>query len=582
MRLFAPLLLAGLAAACSPAEAPLPVYTYDAPTHPETPSILRDVALIDDDVRFTRPYVPGHRTTMDGRVAVRVQGGPPGTDLQAKHLSFYLFSPERLDAPILAGPAGATILAEPESFDVVFPPALADGLDRLGHHAICDATTAFPTADERPNPYLCGPDGTHDCYDVTVISTTSPGTYAQLWGTPVTVEVADPKTASAHIVDVVLGEPVKGVTIPFANDWTEPAVTRDGRLLTGRWGRFLRSWTNPETGEKLSRPYDLAYAQLPDDAAPCDVTGWTTFHPMSHAPYDPRMKGRYGLAAYPFRDTEGQPIPDGEDMGGTYPWVDREGNNVFMTGVHGTIREQSETAWPRRCVHEGCESYRENVDWDRGFMVAGLWTHGKLVHLDGMINHLDWAVGVTPAAHWEVDMFHDAAGAPVPVRVGAGRFIDAVRYAGGPYPDGYTHNANVLDSLQNVVNQHPDAFPIIPRDVVWVMSNGVATDEIVFDDLLDRVERDRVDHPAVDRRGRVARHPEALERSGAHAHRAQPAPERLPARPRRRGGHPRAERGHLARLERAGVRACARGHGAHRAGRARRCVRPRPVAVRQG
>ena len=42
---------------------------------PEPPTIMRDVALIDDDVRWTRPFVPGHRTTMDGRVAI--QSAPP-------------------------------------------------------------------------------------------------------------------------------------------------------------------------------------------------------------------------------------------------------------------------------------------------------------------------------------------------------------------------------------------------------------------------------------------------------------------------------------------------------------------------
>lgn len=461
-----------------------PAYaTYDP--HPEPPAIQRDVAMIDDDVRFTHPFVPGHRTTMDGRVAVRVQGGPPGTERLAKTISFFLFAPEKLDDPIMSGPPGARILADAAPYDVDFPPAAAPGVERLGHHAICDPTEPFAVDGERPNPYPCGPDTAHDCYDVTVINSTSNNIDTRLWGTPATVEVADPKTAQARIVRVELGTPVPGATIRTASEWTEPAVTRDGRLLTGRFGRFPRRWRNPNTGEVLTRPYDLAYAVLPDDASPCDVTGWTEFHPMSHAPYDPHMVGRYGLAAYPFRDSEGNLIPDGEDLGGTYPWVDREGANVFMSGVPGRLVEQSEERFPRRCVTDGCEDFRENVDWDRGFLVAGLWTHGKFVHLDGMINNIDWAVGVTPAAHFMVDLYRDAAGEDVAVRMGSGRFIDAVRYAGGPYPDGYTHNANILDSLQNVANYNPNVHPVTPRDVVWVMSTGVATDEIAFDDFVD-------------------------------------------------------------------------------------------------
>jgi hypothetical protein len=452
---------------------------------PEPPVILRDVAMINDQVELTHPFVPGHRTTMDGRVALRVQGGPPGTEQLSTMLSFFLFAPEKLGEPIMSGPPGAKILADSQPFDVVFPPALDPQVMRLGHHAICDATEPFPAAGERPNPYACGPDGTHDCYDITVISSTSNNIHARLWGTPATVEVSNPKTAAARIVNVELGTPVSGALIRQSSEWTEPAVTRDGRLLTGRWGRFPRLWKNPNTGESLRRPYDLAYSQLPDDAEPCDVRGWTEFHPMSHAPYDPRMVGRYGLAAYPFRDSEGNLIPDGEDLGGTYPWVDREGTNVFMAAVPGRIVEQSHTRYPRRCVTEGCESYEENIDWDRGFMAAGLWTHGKFVHLDAMINNMDWAVGVTPKAHFLVDLYRHANGADVAVRFGSGRFIDAVRYAGGPYPPGYTHNANILDSLQNLLNYDPNAHPVTPRDVVWTMSTGVATDEIAFDDFVD-------------------------------------------------------------------------------------------------
>ena len=59
--------------------------------HPQTPRILREVAQVTDDVEWANPFVPGHRTTMDGRVAIRVQGGPPGPERVAKNLSFFLF-----------------------------------------------------------------------------------------------------------------------------------------------------------------------------------------------------------------------------------------------------------------------------------------------------------------------------------------------------------------------------------------------------------------------------------------------------------------------------------------------------------
>ncbi len=442
---------------------------------PEPPAIARDVARIGLDGQFAQPQVPGHRTTMDGRVALRVQGGP-------RDLSFYLFVPEKLGEPILTGPAGTQILASTDPVRVPLPVNYDPSVTAIGHAAICDPTEEFAQPGERPNPYPCGSDSHDDCYDITIASTTAVGLVTQFWGTPATVQVAEPKTAGAHITRVELGESVRGGTLALTNDWTEAAITRDGRLLTGRFGGAPRAWTNPTTGETKIRYYDLGYAVLPEGAAPCDVTGWTTFHPMSHAPFDPEMIGRYGLAAYPFRDSEGQPIPDGEDMGGSYPWVDREGTNVFMTGVPGRVSEQSPTLYPRRCLIDGCESYPEPIDWDRGYLVAGLWTHGKLVHLDGLINNVDWAVGISPTMHYLVDLYRDASGADVSVHVGGGR---AGAREGGPPPAGYSGNANILDSLQNLPNHDHEATPITPRDVVWLMGTGVGTDEIAFDDYVD-------------------------------------------------------------------------------------------------
>ncbi len=438
---------------------------------PEAPAILRDTSMIDDEVRFTHPYVPGHRTTIDGRVAAQVQG--------TGVLNVYLFAPEKLASPILTGPPGPELLADTTPVQLTFPPEMA-GM-KNGHTALCDAPGLGP--DGTSNPYPCGPDSAHDCYDLRLVNTTSESIVgAQFWGTPMHVEVANPKTAEARIVEARFGTPVKGSFLPLTNDFPELSVTSDGRLLTGRAGGAPRAWTNPVSGETLVRQYELGYYLLPDDAEPCDVTGWTTYTPMSHAPFDPRMKGRYGLAAYPFRDTEGNPIEDGEDMGGTYPWVDREGNNVFIAAVPGRIAEQSQVAFPRRCVTDGCEQYGEQTDWDRGFMVAGLWTHGKLVHLDALVNNLDWAAPVDPLGHHWVSLYRDAEGADVEVRIGGGR--------GGPgptsrRPPGFSGNENILDSMEHLHNHQANARPVTPRDVVWVMGTGLGTDEIVFDDYVD-------------------------------------------------------------------------------------------------
>ena len=103
-----------------------------------------------------------------------VSGGPPGTDRLAQNLSFYLFAPERLEAPILLTrwPRNS---GRADPWDVPFPPALEERTERLGHHAICDPISAFPTEGERLNPYACGPELGHDCYDITIINSTSVG-----------------------------------------------------------------------------------------------------------------------------------------------------------------------------------------------------------------------------------------------------------------------------------------------------------------------------------------------------------------------------------------------------------------------
>lgn len=461
------------------------------PPRPEPPLISRDLARINDQFQFTSPIIPGNRTTMDGRVALVAEGGAGREDSPIfRNMVFSLHVPERISSPIMTGPAGAAILGSSAPVMVPVPSVIPTGLPLVNynfHHTLCDATPEFFSPAEQPNPYACGPDGKNDCYDVTVITSTSILLETSLWGTPARIEVANPKTPDARIADIRLGDTVRGATLHNSPNLNEPVVTEDGRLLTGRRGGFARLWTNPNTGHTAVYGHDLVYSVLPEHAPPCDVAGWRDFHPISHAPYDPEMKGRYGLAAYPFRDTEGNRIADGDDMGGTYPWVDRQGDNVFMSGIGARLSEESADHYPRRCARVGadCSSYDQPKDYDRGQMVGGAWTHGKFVLLDSMINHVDWAVGVAPQAHFNVDLYRDAAGADVSARVGGGRFVMPLRKDMVPhYPAGYSFNPNILDSVQNLFNTHGNLKTITPRDVVWLMSNGVATDEVVFDDYL--------------------------------------------------------------------------------------------------
>ncbi|NQZ59276.1 MAG: hypothetical protein HRT88_17620, partial [Lentisphaeraceae bacterium] len=46
---------------------------------------------------------------------------------------------------------------------------------------------------------------------------------------------------------------------------------------------------------------------------------------------------KYGFAMHPLRDQEGVPLPINHDIKGTYPWMDRSGNNIVFTNIKSLI-----------------------------------------------------------------------------------------------------------------------------------------------------------------------------------------------------------------------------------------------------
>jgi len=262
----------------------------------------------------------------------------------------------------------------------------------------------------------------------------------------------------------------------------EPMATRDGRLLVGRFGRaFDLTWNNARTGSTVTGRYDLAYSLIEDGFDDCDVQGWQQFYPIAYAPYDPRMQGNYGIAAFPFRSGQGEPISETTDYGGTYPWVDHDGNNVFMTTLSTSLNEEADQ-YPHRCVPgEGCID-NENDSSLKGLSVAGLWTQGRLVHIDNMLNNTDFGLPIDPAGHRMVRLYENSDGTPMEVRVGAGG-----RHKDTDYPalKGRTGNTAIADSVQSLFNHREELRTRSPRDVVWLVSNGKSTDEFAFDDYMN-------------------------------------------------------------------------------------------------
>jgi len=438
---------------------------------PEPPTIMRDTHLVENS-EFLAPYIPALRTSNDGRVAMEVEDG---------RLNFYLLTPEKLsDRWHSSTPGTSQILAEQSPFKVNHNP-LPNRF--YAHQTLCESTGAFSTSDSDANPRLCGANGENDCYDLTHIgwlSRATPDETNRLWGTPITVEVSNPKTPQAKIVDVKVGETTAGAEMPSPFLW-EIATTSDGRLLVGRIGYLTMSFINARTGREVTGRYGTVYSMLEDGADACDVTQWKRYFPVAHAPYDPRVNERYGFAAFPFRTGEGEFISETSNIGGTYPWIDREGNNLFMTTLTSSLAEQS-SAYPNRCVPGTDCLTRENHDRLKGNAVLGLWTQGKLVHFDNMLNNTDWGLPVDPDGHRLVTMYEARDGSAVEARAGSGG-----RFKTRDYPNlkGRTNNTAIMDSVQTLFNHDPELVQRHARDVVWHMSNGKASDELVFDDYLN-------------------------------------------------------------------------------------------------
>jgi len=461
------------------------------------------------------PTLAPFRTSNDGRVGLNHSPTKKG---ETAFLLFHLFVPEKLTQPFLESSPGNSV-KRPYAFARDTEMARFHGSSVPGEvifQTLCDGTVSqvgktFQPG-ERKNPYRCGPRGESDCYDLTVVSAYGEGfggggNYAdavEFWGTDITVTVANPKTSDAGIVSIVAGKKTRGARFPGVKAFFEPMVTEEGRLLVGRIAHSNFSWKNNRTGLSQSGIYEIMYSYNRSQN-PCDVRGWDRLAPASHLFYDPELKDaagnpRYEVARYPFRDSEGFAIPDGEDLGGTYPWIDRKGRNLFYETISSTLYTDTggvpTTRYPAE-PHQATspfvnaqrtENVVEQASNTRGISVIGGWTHGKLVLLDSILNNTDYGLGAGDGdARWlKLYASPNAAscltspGNPACVKVAAGRETSA----GDTPPDGVS-NINIIESMENLFNHYPAFRPSTPRDVVWLMNTGRGSAEVAFDDYMD-------------------------------------------------------------------------------------------------
>jgi hypothetical protein len=491
---------------------------------PEPPTLWREVTgIINTTVTdpsgtqktvpvYRQAHVPSYRTTVDGRVALRVlnDGG------------FALMMPEKLSAPVRLASAHNNPVNNSYAMSSTASPKFVDGCKSakenvakfhsaqgngsVGHFTLFDPTPLQSTGGVVGNP-SCDDFGS-DVYKLKVFAIFNYDPSHQLhpnkmqfFVTPVTVIVDKPKTKDANIKSVTTsGAPVAGPIYHFQAAGNEPNIVGDGRLLVLRIGATKLPWTNPITGVGQQKPVDIVYSYY-EGGDPADPRMWTNLHPITHAPHDPRINGKFGFAMNRFRDPSGREIPDGADLGGTYPWIDRQAKNLFFNVVSETLRysvpnSQGKDDWsdPRNSRYEqrklagdpDLDGAKEEASKTRGICFAGLWSHGKVVLLDNLNNDMDYAMGDgTKLGAREVRLFDPTQFEAAPnhrewLHLGAGRVNNA-----DAMPAGEHKNNTVMDSLENVFNYRKFAEPISIGEVVWPLHNGKHSDDLVFDNYLD-------------------------------------------------------------------------------------------------
>ncbi|MEM1222281.1 MAG: hypothetical protein AAGH40_05915, partial [Verrucomicrobiota bacterium] len=508
---------------------PMLLYTtaLNGQSLPERPAIERGVHAFErtadtsdhpEQLEFIQPMIPHFRTTADGRVGSMVK-----TEVQSgnRYLNFFLFRPEETGvhwtqgnvgtADVLASTAintSANSILEGEFVDEIESYlGLTAGTLSVRQYTIIDRTEPFGTSSER-NPQGAGGSDFYyiDVFACVDVNNNAPDEYSMFQITPIIIEVDNAKRSNAAIVSVTVdtGRSKQSTVNPLpGHDMLEPMFTIDGKLLTLRTGENNFTWTDHEgvrgpVNQTYTGRADIVYAYSSNGTifgadGVGGVDGFENLLPISYASYDNRINGvddpnvAYGFTQYPMRDPTGNTIEPGgviepgNDIQGTYPWIDHLGNNLFYTTIRSRLRSNGDSQYPNYAYDSIA-----GVDLDdtssntRGQAVIGLWTQGKLVQMDNMVNATDYGTGSPVIEHRMVELYQggDPAGY---IRIGGGRDNGAnIRQPAGSDP-----NTTIFDSLENKLLFSERFKTVTPNDVVWAVSNGKGADEFSFDDYLN-------------------------------------------------------------------------------------------------
>ena len=459
--------------------------TVEDRTTPVSPPFVPDLNF---NKSSDRVLTFGKRSTVDGRLTI----SGCGTDMCFKLIMPELLEDDNLPLALTSGrilsfstPNDKVPRSEFHASSVNFSSSSA---------AICDAFPATPLArryavSDVQNPDRCSGNTANDCYDVSVILVLSKGTDSEIWSRKVLVEVENPKSRYASVKNVTpMGQPEKspvtaqldpGATFP--GDFMEtPNVSGDGRLILMSGGQGGLVYAVNTGGQ-----YD-----------PCDARGWLRFHPISHMYNDPDM-APYGIAEYPFRDTEGDPYVDGDILRGSYPWLDRSGNSVFYSRV-GSVNPDSAVGGYEFSVKPALGFLTPEyvldsvlaVNNQAGLSFAGLWSRGKLIHLDGRANLSSYTININAL---DKDVNKDYCADPNSTDCILAKTDAAnVRSQGltvSTYSNQPPTTINEARNTQIFANEHhfnylPYMNTIDPRDVTWILNTSRNTMELAFDDFV--------------------------------------------------------------------------------------------------
>ena len=466
-----------------------PLFAVPLP-RPEIPAIERDVHMSESRSpqtrpQFTRPTIPSLQTSADGRLGL----GPKGQQENGR-ITFRLQVPEKIDQPFAVSPVGTgtDILALPNQLAPDFQGFNSNTLagSNSSHVTLCDPS--FDPDSSVKNPRACGIGDADDCYDVVIIRTdrqAGPPITRGIVGISTTVRVSNPKTVNARIAEVTSDRVVRGPSHTI-NAFFEPTTTADGRLLLARVNTGSRFTWRDSSGTSHTTNSDIVYFvnDNPDAFEACDVRQWDNVYPVTHAPYDTTINQRYGFASQLFRDTTGTVIPDGINLG-TYGWIDKGGDNISLTTVGTALfdnqtGEVSDSTLDPQCVVTNCDSDADSGNGGRlnGRVMMGLWTRGKMVLLDNLINNIDFNTHGNDAAQRSLHLYEANGNRDGRVRIGNGRDNREERL-----PLGSSGTTTFFDSNEHRFNYLPNMRPVTPADVTWLISSGRGTHEVPFDDF---------------------------------------------------------------------------------------------------